>query len=487
MAAASHEHGRALPPSGPAAADRDGPGIGLLEAVRAALPRSGRIWVAYSGGMDSHVLLDAAVRALSPDSSPAPPGLVLQAAHVHHGIHPDADRWVAHCRQVCRELAVPLRVLHADVAPPRGESLEAWARRQRYRLLAALPGADDAVLVAHHGNDQAETVLLQLFRGAGPSGLAGMPERRRLGHGWLLRPLLRRPRRELRDYALRYRLSWVEDSSNRDPRLPRNYLRRDVLPRLRAHWPAVAGTLGRAARHQAAAARLLAELAQGDLHVCRDARDGSLDADRIRALAPERAANLLRAWLRGEGAPMPSQRLLGQLFTAVLAARRDRCPCLRWGGVELRRYRERLYLLRPLPSASGLALEWTPQGPLSLPLGSLQASRTRGPGGLSLECAARLTVRFRTGGETLSDGPGTPTRTLKKLLQERGVFPWLRRFAPLLYRDGRLVQIPGIWQAGDCRALPPDGGWDIRWHTPVPVAALSPPPSDAAEPPPPVP
>jgi len=125
MAAASHEHGRA----GPAAAGGDGPGAGLLEAVGGALPRGGRIWVAYSGGMDSHVLLDAAVRALAPDSSPALPGLVLQAAHVHHGIHPDAEHWVVHCRQVCRELAVPLRVLRADVAPPRGESLGGWARR----------------------------------------------------------------------------------------------------------------------------------------------------------------------------------------------------------------------------------------------------------------------------------------------------------------------------------------------------------------------
>ncbi len=428
-----------------------------------ALPRAGvtRYWLAFSGGLDSHVLLHA-LHGLATRH----PDLRLGAVHVHHGLHPEADRWAAHCVAVCAALDIPCQVLHVQARPVSGESPEDAARRARYQALQGVVGAGECLLTAHHQDDQAETLLLQLLRGSGVAGLAGMPACAPFGPGLLARPLLTRNRAELRAYAERHGLRWVEDDSNAETGYDRNYLRHEILPRLRARWPAVAAALTRSAGHCAAATELLQILATQDLAGLYGPSSDTLVIDRLAALNAARQDNVLRAWLRERNLPTPSTAHLWQVRNSLLTAAADAVPCVRWPGAELRRYRSLLYAMTPLPAHdTGQVLDWDLRQALTLPddTGQLQVALSSGHGLSASLRGQRIEVRFRRGGEICKPVGRGHHHDLRKLFQEAGVPPWHRERIPLLYVDGELAAVVGFWVCEPYQATAPAPGLVVEW------------------------
>ncbi len=411
-----------------------------LLAVIERLPPARRYWIAYSGGLDSHVLLHAlaAVR----DRLPAE---TLCAVHVNHGLSPAADEWAEHCLAVCDSLDIPCRILHVDAHPGKGESPEAAARNARYQAISFLMEATDGLLTAHHQNDQAETVLLQLLRGGGPRGLAAMPRRDVFGSGWRGRPLLDFSRDDLQSYAQSEQLCWIEDESNYDTGIERNFLRHKVIPLLRSHWPALGKTLSRVAAHSAEAAELLDQLAAQDFVT---GPEGELDINRLKMLPPVRQRNLLRYWIRQSGLPLPDSIHLQRIIDEILPAAADASPLVSWAGAEVRRYRDRLYAMAPLPLHDSSRIhDWDMAGAFHLPDGSvLHALPVTGQGIKHVLCQnARVTVRFRRGGERCRPAGRTHTRQLKKLLQEQGIPPWQRERIPLIYLGDELAAVVGLF------------------------------------------
>lgn len=432
-----------------------------LLKVLGRFPPCRRVWVAYSGGLDSHVLLHAAA-ALRTCL-----GKVL-AVHVDHGLNPASAFWSGHCVEVCKNLDVPIRVLHVEARAAPGESPEAAARAARYRAFREVIEEGDCLLTAQHQDDQAETFLLQLLRGAGPRGAAGMPQVAPFGLGWIIRPLLSFPRAALRGYAERHGLHWVDDPSNFDTEFDRNFLRHEITPRLTQRWPAAARTLSRAAEHNAEAFKVLESVAQDDLHQMRGDRLGTVSVAALRALDEARCRNVLRFWLREQKLPIPSQAQLTHIVRDVLAAAEDAVPCVHWPGAEIRRYRGLLYAMPSrLPHASDAVLNWDTQYPLELPGGNgwLVAHETVGTG-LRTEIVrtSRITVRFRRGGERCRPAGRGQTHALKKLLQEAGVPPWERDRIPLIYADDRLAMVVGFWVCEPCQARTNEQGLQIEWQ-----------------------
>ena len=416
------------------------------------VPPHARLSLALSGGLDSTVLLHvlAGLRARHPFS--------LSAVHVHHGLSPHADDWAGFCARLCADQGIDLAVHHVSVAGDDPAGIEAAARYARQRIFAEVDA--DFLLTAHQQDDQAETVLLQLLRGAGPKGLAAMAE---LQHrpGWraaLLRPLLGLARADLASYAQAHRLAWVDDESNADSRYRRNALRIEVMPHLAAHFPGSGATLARAAALQADAAELLDDLARLD---AAGAIDGSrLDCAALARLSPARARNLLRHFLERNGAAMPSARRLDEALRQLLDARHDARVCVDIGCGTLRRYRGGAYRVAPLP-ALALPVRWQGEPALELPaagaLVRFEAVRGTGIRRAMLE-AGVVTLGVRQGGEALRLHAGGPHRSLKKLLQEHAIPPWQRERLPLMWCDDRLVWAAHIGCDADVRAAPGEAG-----------------------------
>ncbi len=439
----------------------------VAAAVDAHVGHAGRLAVALSGGRDSVVLLDALAQLAAPRS------LALFAIHVHHGLSPNADAWAQFCANLCRARNITLAVRTVDVCRARGLSLEAEARRARYAALAdaALAQAFSHIALAHHQDDQAETLLLQLLRGAGPHGLAAMPPARRDPRGLLwLRPLVRVARSEIDGYAAARELTFVDDESNFDRQYLRNALRITALPALKAIAPQIVPTLARAAAHQAEAALLLDELAAHDA-IC--SFDGAtLDCTYLSALAPHRARNLLRWFLRQHGLPAPSTVRLAAMLAQLTHARPDTRVRLAHAGTEIGVYQGRIVVHAPPPTA--YSVPWAGQALLALPHGTLAFERTLGQGVAAERLgAAQVTVRARRGGERLQLAPGRPRRALKAILHEAGVPEWQRRGLPLLFCGDELAAVPnlGVDVAYQVSGTAP--GFVLRWE---PYACTSPPP-----------
>ncbi len=445
-----------------------GPGALALELGR-LLPGYPEleVCVAFSGGVDSTALLAALARL------PRPP-LGLRALHVDHGLHPDSPRWAAHCRRVARSLGVPLKVCRTQVRRARGESLEASARTARYALLGGALGAGEALLSAHHQDDQLETVLLQLLRGAGLAGLAAMPARAPLGRGSLVRPLLAWSREELTGWVRSQGLAWIEDPSNSEPRLDRSYLRTRVLPLLRARWPAAAATAARTARHAAEAQRLLEALGAAD--AARAASGAKLSAKLLRALPLERRRNALRFWISARGHRPPPASRLEEIAGPLLEARTDAKPAVAWGGACIERHADLLSLeaasagrAGPGAASAPRAWRWRREGVCALPArGGELVLRRDARGNLDLDALpATLTVRRRGGGERLRPVRGGPRRTLKGLLQQARVPPAERARLPLLFAGERLIAVADRWldesvqASAACRHRA-----RLKWHAP---------------------
>lgn len=412
-----------------------------------------RVWVGYSGGLDSSLLLALAVEA----------GLVrqgrLRALHVHHGLADEADTWLAHCRVCCRHWDVPLEVAHLRLQP--GGNLEERARQARYEAFVRHLGAGDCLLLAHHADDQAETLLLRLLRGAGVRGLAAMPEQRALGAGRLWRPLLDQPRRTLRREACKRGLDWVEDASNASCAADRNYLRLRLMPLFKARWPATPALLGRAAAWQAEAAELLEELARLDARQV--AGEHGLKTMALASLKAPRQRNLVRAWIAEAGLAVPSAAQLSAFLEAVSVAPRDRQPQLRLAGARLCRYAGELRLVAEKAfAAPPSTLEWSGFAPLELPWGRLRLQPAEG--GLRLPAGAHLQVVWRHGGERIRPLGQGRSRSLKKLLQEAGLPPWQRQLVPLLLVDGELAAVADLWVCEGWQSAPEEPGWQLCWE-----------------------
>jgi len=405
-----------------------------------------------SGGLDSTVLLHVllALREQHP--------FALRAVHVHHGLSPDADGWADFCARLCASHAVELSIHRVRIARDDAAGIEAAARRERQRIFAALEA--DFLLTAHQQNDQAETLLLQLLRGAGPKGLAAMAELQGRP-GWRaaqLRPLLGVMRAGLQDYAQSNGLTWVDDESNRDARYRRNALRQQVMPLLAAHFPGSSATLARAAALQADAAELLDDLARLDAETA--IAGDRLDCAMLAGLSGPRARNLLRHFIERHGLPMPNARQLDEALHQLRDAGRDARVCVRLGAMELWRFRGGAYLVPPAP-APAAPVRW--QGEASLWVAAAGVSvRMEAVTGAGLKrdalTAGEVTLGVRQGGERLRLHPGGPHRSLKNLLQEQAIPPWQRDRLPLLWCNGKLLWAAGIGFDADALAAPGETG-----------------------------
>jgi tRNA(Ile)-lysidine synthase len=437
-----------------------------IQLLLAAYPQIQCLVVGYSGGVDSRVLLHLlATHRAELDQR------TLAAVYVDHGLHPESGQWGLHCEQVCRELGVNFSKLRVNARPAVGESPEAAARRARYHALGGLLAENDALLTAHHLDDQAETVLLQLLRGAGPHGLAAMPIYAALGKGGLLRPLLATRRSEILTYASFHRLQWIEDSSNVDLHRDRNYLRHEILPRLKARWPSSTRNLARSASWCAEAARLLDSQADEDLTEAACERPDCLVIPVLRSLDEGRLRNALRRWLRRLQLPSPGALHLQHIIQDAMSVHRDRQPLIHWPGCEVRRYRDKLFAMAPRPPHDPTrTVSWSFHSPLVIAgIGHLrlQVARGRGLRAATLSGCA-LTVRFRRGGERLQPVGCKHHQELKKLLQEAGVPPWERDTIPLLYVGEELAAVAGLWIAASFAADPQEDGLVLEWQKPLP-------------------
>lgn len=411
----------------------------LLDQL-AQLPPARRYWVAYSGGCDSTVLLHA--MAALRDQLP----VEVCALHVNHNLYEAASTWAAHCHTVCEALDIPLHEVNVDARGIKGESPEAAARAARYRIFTELLEPEDGLLLAHHRDDQAETLLLQLLRGSGPRGLASMPSHRPLGAGWLGRPLLAFSRQALCQYAETERLQWIDDPSNFDTEFDRNFLRQRVMTLLRERWPSAASTLARAAGHQAEVAELLRQLAEEDWQHTAGPQADCLQIEALNQLTPVQQRNLLRYWIDSvNNLPLPDQQRLIRILAEVIPAVADAQPCIRWPGGQVRRYAGLLYLLAADPEPLTGPLSWDLSGSLELGDGRLlSVVATRGEGlQAGLQGNPSLSVRFRRGGEVCRPAGRGHQRDLKKLFQEWGVPPWERSRVPLLYVGEEIAAVVG--------------------------------------------
>ncbi|ERT17299.1 tRNA(Ile)-lysidine synthetase [Pseudomonas putida SJ3] len=413
-------------------------------------------YIAFSGGLDSTVLLHLLATHARNHASPP-----LRAIHIHHGLQAAADAWPAHCQAICDNLGIELQVIHVQVTP--GASLEQAARNARYAAFEQALGPGDMLFTGQHRDDQAETLLFRLLRGAGLRGLAAMPAQRALGQGSLIRPLLGCSRQQLHDYARVNGLAWIEDPSNSDTQFARNYLRSEVFPHLQQRWPQAGQNFARAAEHLGEALGLLDELAQSDLAAAQEgaplAWSGleSLDLAALVMLSPARQRNAVQYWLSRRTRLPDARHWAG--WGDLRDAAADAQPVWRLADGELVRSQGRIWWL------SGDWLQ-QPVGELAW-LNSAAALVLPGNGRVRLDVAgplAGLRIAYRQGGERL-EVPGRGQRDLKRLLNEQQVPHFLRPRLPLLYQGGRLLAVanlPGLVQA-DCQ---------LHWQLPTSAQGL---------------
>lgn len=431
----------------------DGDGRSRLEETLRDWLRAhpdGGLAVGYSGGSDSTALLAALA------SLPAARARGLRALYVDHRLSAESGRWAELCEAVSRGLGIPFLRLTARV-PRDGSGLEAAARRARYGLLAKALAPGEWLLLAHHAEDQAETILLRLLRGASPRLLAGMPAARPLGAGFLARPLLGLSRATLRAALAGYGLPWVEDPTNRDPRFDRGHLRREVLPALAARYPRWAERIAHAGRMIAAAVEALADLrslGEGD----------TVAVPLLLGMPSDQAALMLELWLERRGLRPPPVTRIGELLRQLGASAPDRAPVLKGRNWVLRRHRDLLYLLPdPLPTLPpDLDRVWDGIEPLILP----DASRLSLEGG-TLRQPLPLRVRARRGGERILIATGGRRQSVKELLRASALPPWERQRLPLLWEGERLVAIGDRWLDAEFAAALAAAGLSLRHSRPL--------------------
>ncbi len=410
--------------------------------------------VALSGGLDSTVLLHALAAM---ESRPR-----LCALHVHHGLQARAEQWLQHCESLCGELAISFSALRVSVNA--GAGPEAAAREARYQAFSEFLDSGDLLLQGHHLDDQVETLFLRLLRGTGMDGMQGIPEHRPLAAAELLRPLLSLPRSALESYAEENHLRWVEDPSNADERFDRNYLRQRVLPLIAERWPAYRQTVGRFSR-------LAGQFHSGRVRDYSDAislgnesANTKLELIPLRAMAEPDRKVTIRHWLSGFGL-RPSEAQLEAIQRDVVFSAQDAEPLFELDGMQLRRFRERLYITELADFNADFEQSWDFKQPLVIPGAGCLRAETCEQGGLF---ADKVVVRLRQGGERCQPAGRAHSRSLKKLLQEYHIAPWRRDRLPLLYVRDELAAVADVWicegfTSPDSAAEAPVAGWRLHW------------------------
>ena len=430
----------------------------VLDFLSSTLPSSSqspvKLCLAFSGGLDSCVLLSALLAAQKKLN------FELCALHVHHGLSPNADAWADFCSQTCKAAKVPLQVERVKVDQKAGLGIEAAARQARYQVL--LESEADFIVLAHHQDDQAETLQLQLLRGAGVKGLSAMAAfdtKRRL-----LRPLLDVSRAEIETYASDAKLKWVEDESNQDIQYDRNFIRHELTPLLAQRFPSFQTALARSASHMAEASGLLDDLALLDAESC--IQDSRLNLLELAKLSEPRAKNLMRWWLAGLGFSLPSKERLDEILQQLLHAKADATIKLVIDGenASLRRY-QGFAFIETVAELAPIAMIWQGESELSLPDGSKLLFERKLGEGLALDRLGvhKLRIAHRKGGERFKPDLNRPTRTLKHLLQEANMPPWLRDRLPLIYFDDALAVVPNIGVSCLMQATEKELGLVISW------------------------
>lgn len=428
----------------------------LLTQISDLLGAKRQLLVAFSGGLDSTVLLHLLVllRQQQPD-------MTLRAVHVHHGLSRLADSWVAHCQQQCEHWQIPLVVQYVQLDGRPG-GIEAAARAARYAAFTKTLKAEETLLTAQHLDDQCETFLLALKRGSGPAGLAAMAAQTHLGDNRLLRPLLGSSRQQLEEHAHQHQLHWIEDDSNQDPRFDRNFLRLNVLPLLNARWPHFAAATARSASLCAEQEQLLDELLAEQLTQLLDASN-SLDIAGLQACSSARRYALLRRWIALFGGAMPARSGLQRLWHEVALSKGDAEPQLQLGDYQIRRFRQRLYLLPLMDDLSEIRLPWYRERTLPLPDGLGVLSMGDGEFLVRAPCEnEQVSVRFRAKGRVRIVGRAG-SRPIKKLWQELGIPPWQRERIPLVYYDDCLIAAVGVFVTEHGQVSSGGQVWRLGW------------------------
>ncbi len=410
-----------------------------IEAIY-SLANNKRIWIAYSGGIDSHVLLH--LLATSEQAKLRP----IQAIHIDHGLNPESSKWTEYCISISTELDVELTTVKVNVADIDKLGLEAAARTARYNAFEQNLTENDVLLTAQHQQDQAETLLLQLFRGAGPKGLASMASQFQLGDATVIRPFLTIKQNDILDYAQRHNLQWIDDPSNSETRWNRNYIRHKVMPEIEKRWPSVAQTISRSAENCAEASELLMDLAEQDLvAIGGDSSSEFLSIPKLLALSPARCCNLIRHFIELKALALPSAAVLQCVIDEVCLAKQDSVPMMAYADVEIRRFQDQLYFMSSLPehnAAKILKCNSTDDLKINEHI-TLSWQQTDGQGLSEELITAGLTVRFRQGGEQIQLPKQAHHKSLKHLFQEWGVPPWQRNRIPLLFSGDRLIAVVG--------------------------------------------
>ena len=405
-----------------------------------------RVLVAFSGGVDSTVLLHALSQQLPPHR--------LLALHVDHSIQAGSGGWAMHCVKVCHQWGIPIR--KTVLTPAARDHLdEAAYRNARYAWFESLIQPGDVLVTAHHRDDQVETVLYRLLRGSGVHGLGGIQPERPFGSGVLARPFLGCSRSDITAYAAEQGLSWVTDPSNEDRRYDRNFLRHEIIRPLAARWPASGRNIDRAARHLRHAHALLEEIAGQDYDElwepaanCCLGHHGCMGVVRLEGLSIGRRFNLLRYWMSRNGYQPSGTKRLDELWRQANLARGDGNVRVAWPDAEFRRFRAYLYLLPrqsmgPLPDS----ISWTTHIPIQCPgVGLRLHARVSNEGSLRLkpEWSTRLELSWLRRRVRLKPTGGQHRRRLRNIFQESRIPPWERRRLPMISRDGVAIGIPGV-------------------------------------------
>lgn len=420
-----------------------------------ALQAEASLLVALSGGLDSTVLLHTVVHCLSGSS------VRLRAVHINHQLQSNARETEDFCRQLCQRLGVELVVERVSVSASAGPAagLETAARKARYDVFERLLAEGGTLLMAHHQDDQAETVLFRMVRGTGLAGLAGIPARRRLGGGWLVRPFLGVSREQLHDWGRELELVWQDDPSNDDQRFDRNFLRKSIVPLLKQRWPNLLTRIDRsslACREGAELAQALAQLRLQSL----SGSQGELSVEGVRALSLTEQKNLLRWWITQSGFTVPERRDWAVVLAELLEAGGDREPELAGDGFAVRRFQSALYLVDECNTPGTDTRVLAPDQPLQW--GGYRIILVRAqPAAEAGTQIPRIQVVGRQGGERIRPHPGGPSKPLKKWLQEQAVPPWERARLPLLFLDGELIGAGRIWLSSRFQGAAPESGWRI--------------------------
>lgn len=418
------------------------------------------IYIAFSGGKDSHVLLHLA-------SSIATIKARITAVHINHGLQPAATDWERHCQKVALANKVAYRCLSVNAQKQSRQSPEEAARNARYQALRCLLTEADVLLLAQHREDQLETVLLQLFRGAGVQGLAAMPQATAFGKGRLLRPLLDFPQAAINAYAQQHGLHWVEDPSNKNDACDRNFLRNQIVPQLKQRWRALDKTVSRSAQHCASSHWFNTSWAQQTLPAVIAAQNNALSIPQLLALDRSEQQLLIRYWFTTLQLAMPSTQAITTIIDEVIKAKPIGNPVFNTKTYCMRRYRQQLYCLQPASTdLSEHPQRWNKelkqlqfkQGTLTLCAASEGICQARWN-------AAEVWVKFNQGAATIKLPNRRGHRVLKKLFQEQAIPPWERAGIPLIYLDGVLAAVVGLWVSADFIGTSNDECWQFHWSS----------------------